>query len=84
LAEHEAAPHARAACLGSCKRGITLLFLWAPFLSSQWNFGREEICQGRAAVWRGLRTLDRFSAFWKVGCEGKGAGVSGGLPPGRV
>jgi len=62
--------------------GMSLLFPLAPFPSSQWNFGREEICQGRAGFGRGLRTLDRFSAFWKMVCEGKGAGVSGGKPPG--
>ena len=30
---------------------------------------------------RGLRTLDRFPPFWNLVPEGKGAGVSGRLPP---
>jgi hypothetical protein len=33
---------------------------------------------------RGLRTLDRFLPFHNIDPEGKGARVSGGLPPGGV
>ena len=44
---------------------------------------RRESVKGARLV-RGLRTLDRFPTFRNLDPEGKGAGVSGGLPPGGV
>ena len=44
---------------------------------------RREAVKG-APFLRGLRTLDRLPPFWNIEPEGKGAGVSGGLPPGGV
>jgi hypothetical protein len=50
-----------------------------PALSSE----RRRAVKG-APLRRGLRTLDGLTPFCKITAQGKGAGVSGGLPPGGV
>jgi hypothetical protein len=54
-----------------------------PFPISVAPSDREGAVKGALRL-RGLRTLDGSLPIWNIGEQGKGAGVSGGLPPGGV
>jgi hypothetical protein len=57
----------------------------APFPSYKVGLREpENLSRARPSFGCGLRTLDGFSGFRIIQSQGKGAGVSGGLPPGGV
>src|SRR5262249_46718982 len=95
LAEPEAAPQGerrepgQSACIQRCRadqrEADERRVPKGPFPSYQDAFsGRERICQGRPALGRRSEPLTDSLPSPQSKAQGKGPGVSGGLPPGRV